>query len=83
MYRLKLISEQFGVDDSGPLHPSQEQARRAALVMWNVYRGQLRIEIHRVVICAAARPKSWRNYADCRVLANVVGGNCLAFSFVG
>lgn len=49
MYRLKLISEQFGVDDSGPLHPSQEQARRAALVMWNVYRGQLRIEIHRVV----------------------------------
>ena len=49
MYRLKLISEQFGVDDSGPLHPCQEQARRAALVMWNVYRGQLRIEIHRVV----------------------------------
>ncbi|QEL57667.1 hypothetical protein [Chromobacterium paludis] len=48
MYKLKLISPNFGVDDRGPLHPTQEQARRAAELMLRVYRGNVRAEVHKV-----------------------------------
>lgn len=48
MYRLKLISPDFGIDDTGPLHPTQEQARRAAELMLHVYKGRLRAEVHKV-----------------------------------
>ncbi|KIA81401.1 MULTISPECIES: hypothetical protein [Chromobacterium] len=48
MYRLKLISPHFGIDDKGPLHPTQEQARQAAELMLRVYRGNVRAEVHRV-----------------------------------
>ncbi|OWY39021.1 hypothetical protein CEK28_09020 [Xenophilus sp. AP218F] len=49
MYRLKLISPDFGIDDRGPLHPSREQARRAAEWMLAAYKGRVKVEIHRVV----------------------------------
>ncbi|UTH76520.1 hypothetical protein [Chromobacterium sp. IIBBL 290-4] len=48
MYRLKLISPDFGIDDSGPLHPTQEQARWAAELMLHVYKGRIRAEVHKV-----------------------------------
>ncbi|AXE30416.1 hypothetical protein DK842_11210 [Chromobacterium phragmitis] len=48
MYRLKLISPDFGIDDNGPLHPTQEQARRAAELMLLVHKGRLRAEVHKV-----------------------------------
>lgn len=48
-YRLRLISPLFGVDESGPLHPSQEHARQAAIILLRLYRGNLRAEIRRVV----------------------------------
>jgi len=48
MYRLKLISPDFGIDDTGPLHPTQEQARKAAELMLHVYKGRLRAEVHKV-----------------------------------
>ncbi|POZ61082.1 hypothetical protein [Chromobacterium alticapitis] len=48
MYRLKLISPHFGIDDKGPLHPTQAQARQAAELMLQVYRGNVRAEVHKV-----------------------------------
>lgn len=50
MFRLRLISPLFGVDETGPLHPSQKQAHEAALKLLKVYHeGELKIEIRRVV----------------------------------
>ena len=49
MYRLRLISRDFGVDDSGPWHSTHEQARQAAKLMYLLYKGEVRVEIHRVV----------------------------------
>jgi hypothetical protein len=50
MYRLRLISPIFGVDETGPLHPNQKQAQEAALKLLKVYHdGDLKIEIRRVV----------------------------------
>ncbi|RMC94368.1 hypothetical protein EAY64_15540 [Aquitalea palustris] len=49
MYRLRLISRDFGVDDSGPWHSTHEQARKAAKLMYLLYKGEVRVEIHRVV----------------------------------
>ncbi|RXZ44784.1 hypothetical protein EBB06_02480 [Crenobacter cavernae] len=49
MYRVKLISPVFGVDDAGPLHPGVSEARRAAHLMLALYQGRVRAEIHRVI----------------------------------
>lgn len=49
MYRLRLISPEFGIDDSGPWHSTHDQARKAAKLMYIVYKKQIRVEIHRVV----------------------------------
>ena len=49
MDRLKLFSKHFGVDDKGPLHATHEQAREAARLMTLVYKGNIRVEIHKVV----------------------------------
>lgn len=49
MYRLKLFSRRFGVDESGPLHPTLEHAQRAAHVLLQAYHGDLKVEIRRVV----------------------------------
>jgi hypothetical protein len=48
-YRLRLISPLFGVDESGPLHPTQDHARHIARVLARVYRGNLQAEIRRVI----------------------------------
>lgn len=49
LYRLKLISPLFGVDDAGPLHPSVDAARAAARLLRRLYHGRVRVEIHRVI----------------------------------
>jgi len=49
MYRLRLISPDFGIDDTGPLHSTHDQARKAAKLMHLLYKGKVRVEIHRVV----------------------------------
>ncbi|WP_159874855.1 MULTISPECIES: hypothetical protein [Aquitalea] len=49
MYRLRLISPEFGVDDSGPWHTTHDQARKAAKLMYLLYKKEIRVEIHRVV----------------------------------
>jgi len=49
VYRLRLISRDFGIDDSGPWHSTHDQARKAAKLMYLIYHKQIRVEIHRVV----------------------------------
>jgi len=49
MYRLKLFSNLFGVDDRGPMHPTHEEARKAAQRMLMIHQGRVRIEIHRII----------------------------------
>lgn len=49
MYRLKLISPRFGVDESGPLHPTLEHAQRAARILLQVYGGDIKVEIRKVL----------------------------------
>lgn len=45
MFRLRLVSSAFGVDDGGPLHPTLEHAIQAARVMLLIHRHPLRAEI--------------------------------------
>lgn len=49
MYRLKMFHESFGLDEKGPLQASLTQARQAAQLMKLVYKGRIRVEIHRIV----------------------------------
>lgn len=49
MYRLRLISPIFGVDEAGPFHPTQQDAHLAALRMLKLYReGELMVEVRKV-----------------------------------
>ncbi|TDR76684.1 hypothetical protein DFP86_110110 [Paludibacterium purpuratum] len=49
MYRLKLISNTFGIDDKSPIYPTVESARNAAQVMLRLYRGKVKVEIYQVI----------------------------------
>ena len=49
MFRLKMISNAFGIDDHSPLYPTLEQARDAARVMLRMYRGKVKVEIYQVL----------------------------------
>jgi len=49
MYRLKLISPRFGIDESGPLHPTLQHAQRAAQTLLLVYGGEIKVEIRKVL----------------------------------
>lgn len=49
MYRLKLISPRFGVDEKGPLHPTLQQAQRAAQILLQVYGRDIKVEIRKVL----------------------------------
>lgn len=49
VYRLKMISNAFGIDDRSPIYPTLESARQVAQLMMRIYRGQVKIEIYQVV----------------------------------
>ncbi|MBV8045587.1 MAG: hypothetical protein JO171_00415 [Paludibacterium sp.] len=49
MYRLKLISNTFGIDDKSPIYPTADAARAAANVMLRLYRGKVKVEIYQVL----------------------------------
>lgn len=48
MFRLKLISYSFGIDDKSPIYPTLESARSVADIMLHLYKGRVRVEIYRV-----------------------------------
>lgn len=49
MFRLKLISNTFGIDDKSPIYPTVDAARDAAKVMLRLYRGRVKVEIYQVL----------------------------------
>lgn len=48
MFRLKLISYSFGIDDKSPIYPTIELARDIARIMLRLYDGKVRVEIYKV-----------------------------------
>jgi hypothetical protein len=49
MFRVRLISDYFGVDEGGPIHATQEEALRAARVMLSIHSYPVRAEIREFV----------------------------------
>lgn len=49
MFRVRLISDYFGVDEGGPIHATQEDALRAAQVMLRIHSYPVRAEIRQFV----------------------------------
>jgi hypothetical protein len=49
MFRVRLISDYFGVDEGGPIHATQEDALRAAQVMLCIHSYPVRAEIRQFV----------------------------------
>jgi len=54
---LRLVSNVFGIDDSGPLHPTREHAIQAARVMLHIHRHPLRAEIRQYLDTQMRRSK--------------------------
>ncbi|MDN0085386.1 hypothetical protein QU487_22035 [Crenobacter sp. SG2305] len=48
-YKVKVVSEIFGVDFDGPLHPTEAHARRAAQTLLAVHSGKIVVEIHKLL----------------------------------
>jgi len=48
-YKVKVVSEVFGVDFNGPLHPTEDHARRAAQTLLAVHSGKIVVEIHKLL----------------------------------
>lgn len=48
MFRLKMISNAFGIDDKSPIYPTLESARSIAMLMLSIYHGKVRIEIYQI-----------------------------------
>ena len=48
MFRLKLISYSFGIDNKSPIYPTLELARNIAQTMLHLYKGKVRVEIYKV-----------------------------------
>ena len=57
MFRLRLIAREFGVDEGGPLHPSREDAVRAAKLMLQLHPYPIRAEIRQCVDTKFRRSK--------------------------
>jgi hypothetical protein len=49
VYRLKMVSNVFGIDDKSPIYPTLESAREVAQLMVNLYHGKVRVEIYQIV----------------------------------
>jgi hypothetical protein len=49
MFRVRLISDYFGVDEGGPIHATQEEALRAARLMLSIHSYPVRAEIREFV----------------------------------
>ena len=49
MFRVRLISDYFGVDEGGPIHATQEEALRAARLMLSIHSYPVRAEIRQFV----------------------------------
>lgn len=48
MFRLRLVSYSFGIDDKSPIYPTLELARNIAQCMLTLYKGRVRVEIYKV-----------------------------------
>ncbi|MCW3478218.1 hypothetical protein OL229_01400 [Neisseriaceae bacterium JH1-16] len=48
-YKLKVVSDVSGVDFNGPLHPTEEHAKRAAQTMLAVHSGKIVVEVHKLL----------------------------------
>jgi hypothetical protein len=48
IFKLKLISNVFGIDDRSPLYPSLEHAQTVARRMLALYQGNLLVEIYQM-----------------------------------
>lgn len=49
MFRVRLISDYFGVDEGGPIHATREDAVRAAQLMLGIHPYLVRAEIRQFV----------------------------------
>lgn len=49
MFRLRLVSNHFGVDEKGPLYPTREQAVAVARWMLDIHPYPVRAEIRQFV----------------------------------
>jgi hypothetical protein len=49
MFRIKLVSDVYGIDDHSPIYQSLEQARKVAIRMLHIYHGQVRVEIYQML----------------------------------
>lgn len=49
MFRLRLVSRHFGVDEKGPLYASREEAVKAAQLMLRIHSYPVRAEVRQFV----------------------------------
>ena len=49
MYRIKVISNAFGIDDHSPIYMSLDDARKIAQRMLLIHNGKIRVEIYQIL----------------------------------